>query len=42
MRVEEKGIEAIQGRLIDGTGSPPTKQAILIIEGERMKNGKME
>jgi hypothetical protein len=42
MRAEKKGIKAIQGRLINGTGSPPTKQAILMIEGERMKNGKMK
>ena len=29
MRVEKKGIKVIQGRLIDGTGSTPTKEAIV-------------
>ncbi len=34
---EKKEITAIKGRLIDGTGSPPTKQAIIIIEKEKIK-----
>ncbi len=34
---EKKEIKAIRGRLIDGTGSTPAKQAIVVIEGEKIK-----
>ena len=37
MQAERKEIKAIQGRLIDGTGSTSTKKAIVVIEGEKIK-----
>jgi len=37
MPVRKKAIKAIEGRLIDGTGSTPTRKAIVVIEKEKIK-----